>query len=83
MAPWRDAIDLARGPDALDAYRESSAPPVDALVDPRRTPWPHNLPLEVLAGLGVPGLLALIGRRDAASARGVAVRHGPAVRRRV
>lgn len=42
------------------AYREASSLPPDALVDPRRTPWPHSLPLEVLAELGVPGLLALI-----------------------
>jgi hypothetical protein len=54
------------------AYRESSVVPVEALVDPRRTPWPHSLPLEVLAELGAPGLLALLGvaatvRRRAAS----------------
>ena len=42
------------------AYREASPLPPDALVDPRRTPWPHSLPLEVLAELGVPGLLALV-----------------------
>ncbi|MBL8297336.1 MAG: O-antigen ligase family protein [Rhodanobacteraceae bacterium] len=52
------------------AYRESSA--AEGLVDPRLTPWPHSLPLEVLAELGAPGLLALIAvalnlRRRAAS----------------
>ncbi|TDR37398.1 hypothetical protein DFR29_12561 [Tahibacter aquaticus] len=56
------------------AYRESSTVPVDALVDPRRTPWPHSLPLEVLAELGAAGLLALLAlaetiRRRAASLR--------------
>jgi hypothetical protein len=54
------------------AYRDASPVPADALVDPRRTPWPHSLPLEVLAELGAPGLLALIAvtatvRRVAAS----------------
>lgn len=41
------------------AYRESWAVAPEALVDPRRTPWPHSLPLEVLAEVGAPGLLAL------------------------
>lgn len=56
------------------AYRESSALPLDALVDPRRTPWPHSLVLEVLAELGALGLVALLAvaetvRRRAASLR--------------
>ncbi len=41
-------------------YRDSSAVAAESLVDPRRTPWPHSLPLEVLAELGAAGLLALI-----------------------
>lgn len=41
------------------AYRESWAIAPEVLVDPRRTPWPHSLPLEVLAEAGAPGLLAL------------------------
>ncbi|MCQ4164937.1 O-antigen ligase family protein [Tahibacter harae] len=42
------------------AYRESSAVPAAALVDPRLTPWPHSLALEVLAELGAAGLAALL-----------------------
>lgn len=54
------------------AYREAWASAPEVLVDPRRTPWPHSLPLEVLAELGAPGLLALTAvaatvRRRAAS----------------
>lgn len=54
------------------AYRDSSVVPAGTLIDPRLTPWPHSLPLEVLAELGAPGLLALIAvaatlRRRAAS----------------
>lgn len=39
------------------AYR--GALPVEALVDPRRTPWPHSLPLEIGAELGWAGIAAL------------------------
>lgn len=67
---------LGAGPhNFVLAYREAAAVPVEALVDPRRTPWPHSLPLEVLAELGAAGLLALVGvaatvRRRAASLGG-------------
>ncbi|MDC8015907.1 O-antigen ligase family protein [Tahibacter soli] len=40
------------------AYRGAS-PDASMLVDPRRTPWPHNLPLEIGAELGWLGLAAL------------------------
>lgn len=54
------------------AYRDSSVLPPEALVDPRRTPWPHSLVLEVLAELGAWGVVALLAvaetvRRRAAS----------------
>lgn len=41
------------------AYRGASAIAPEALVDPRRTPWPHSLPLEIGAELGWAGLAAL------------------------
>lgn len=64
---------LGAGPhNFVLAYREAPVVPAGALVDPRRTPWPHSLPLEVLAELGVAGMLALLAvaatlRRRAAS----------------
>lgn len=55
------------------AYRESSALPLEMLVDPRRTPWPHSLVLEVLAELGVVGLVALLAVVEAARRRVVSL----------
>lgn len=42
------------------AYRGAS-PAAEMLVDPRRTPWPHSLPLEIGAELGWLGLVAFAG----------------------
>lgn len=49
--PW-----LGVGPhNFVLAY--ASQLPLDARIDPRLTPWPHSLPLEILAELGVLGVL--------------------------
>jgi len=43
------------------SYRQTAGLSTTVLVDPRLTPWPHNLWLEVAAELGVVGLLAVGG----------------------
>lgn len=54
---WRDDPWLGAGPHAFGLVY----PAADiALVDPRRTPWPHQLLLELLANTGVLGMLAFL-----------------------
>jgi O-antigen ligase len=62
---WRAALELGAahpwtgiGPGGFDAAVEHVAPAHER-IDPRAMPWPHSLPLEAFALLGVPGLLAL------------------------
>jgi hypothetical protein len=62
---WSAALDLGLahpgngiGPGGFDSAVERLAPAQER-VDPRAMPWPHSLPLEAFALLGVPGLLAL------------------------
>lgn len=43
------------------SYRQTAGLSTAVLIDPRLTPWPHNLWLEVAAELGVVGLLAVCG----------------------
>jgi O-antigen ligase len=75
LAAWemfRDAPFLGQGPHtyelAYESYLAGSDLPDRLKIDPRRTPWPHNLYLEVLAEQGLIGLGAL-GALLAAGAR--------------
>lgn len=62
---WKAAVELGVahpwtgiGPGGFESGIERVAP-ADTRVDPRAMPWPHSLPLEAFAVLGLPGLLAL------------------------
>ena len=47
------------GPGGYGSALEGLAPAAGR-IDPRAIPWPHNLPLEAFALLGLPGLAALL-----------------------
>jgi O-antigen ligase len=75
LAAWGmflDAPFLGQGPHTYvllyKSYLNNSNLPDWLAIDPRRTPWPHNLYLEVLAEQGLVGLAAL-GALLPASAR--------------
>ena len=53
--PW-----LGTGPYGFDLAYQSYQRATLAL-DPRGTPWPHSLPLEIAAACGVAGILATVG----------------------
>ena len=51
---------LGTGPHGFDLAYQSYQRATLAL-DPRGTPWPHSLPLEIAAACGVAGILATVG----------------------
>ncbi|MCE3003826.1 MAG: O-antigen ligase family protein [Xanthomonadaceae bacterium] len=62
---WAAAIELGAarpwtgiGPGGFMAALETTLPAASR-IDPRGMPWPHSLPLEAFAVLGLPGLAAL------------------------
>lgn len=72
---WGAALDVGLanpgagvGPGGFMAALEASAP-APTRLDPRGMPWPHNLPLEAFATLGVPGLAAVLALAVACARR--------------
>ena len=59
-AMFRDAPLLGHGPHTFVQLYQSYLHDLGLSAPPRIVPWPHNLYLEVLAGLGVAGFFVLI-----------------------
>jgi O-antigen ligase len=81
LAMFRDAPLLGHGPNSFGlhyrAYLDALQLPAWIAVDPRLTPWAHNLYLELLAEQGLVGLLAFLALGAAGVAMVRRIRRSP------